>query len=156
MTGEKKLAWVDFVWFALRVAIGFTFAYAGFMKLIEPIENFESVVSDYDLFSRDLVPVIARTVPWIELIGGTFLLLGYAPKFSSATIGALALAFSMLLGASILAGKGEKSCGCFGESGIKLSANHMFVLDLLVCISSARMYLFESFPLSLHAWLIRR
>lgn len=156
MPDQPKLNNADYGWVILRILIGFIFAYAGFMKLVEPIENFQAAIADLNLIPSQLVPWIARIVPWIELIGGTFLLLGYLPKQSSATISSLSLSFAFLLGASVLAGKGMKACGCFGESGIKLTTNQMFVLDLLVCMSCLKLYLRNIFPLSLHSWLNSR
>lgn len=156
MPNQPKLSSADYGWVMLRILIGCIFAYAGFMKLVEPVENFQAAISDLNLIPAHLIPWIARIIPWFELIGGTFLLLGYLPKQSSVTISGLSLAFVFLLGASVLAGKGTKACGCFGESGIKLTTNQMFVLDLLVCMSCLKLYLRNSFPLSLHSWLNSR
>jgi len=145
----------DYVWLILRIAIGFIFAYAGFMKLIEPVENFEAAITDFNLFSPTLVHWIARIVPWIELMGGTFLLLGYLPRISSAAVGALAFGFVVLLGMSVLTGKGSESCGCFGESGIKLSRNQMFILDLGAFFIAFKLFRKNKFPCSLHNALTR-
>lgn len=145
----------DLFWLAVRLAIGSIFAYAGFMKLIEPVENFEAAISDYNLFPPSIIPAIARTVPWIELIGGTFLFLGYLPQHSAAVIGSLSLSFAIILAISILGGEGAESCGCFGESGIKLTSNQMFVLDTLACAGSLKLFARKAFPLSLHTRLTR-
>ena len=153
---QPKLNSADYGWIILRMLIGCIFVYAGFIKLVEPVQNFQAAISDLNLIPTHLVPWIARIVPWIELIGGTFLLLGYLPRWSSVTISSLSLVFVFLLGASVLAGKGMKPCGCFGESGIKLTTNQMFVLDLLVCMTCLRLYLRNSFPFSFETWLNRR
>jgi len=143
----------DYVWLILRIAIGFIFAYAGFMKLIEPVENFEAAITDFNLFSPSAIHGIARVVPWIELMGGTFLLLGYLPKMSAAAVGTLAFGFVVLLGISVLNGKGSQSCGCFGESGIKLTRNQMFILDLSVFLIAFKLFRKNKFTCSLHSAL---
>ena len=145
----------EYIWFVLRIAVGFIFAYAGFMKLIEPVENFQAAIADFHVFPPFGVYWIARIVPWIELMGGTFFLLGYLPKISSAAVGTLAFAFVILLGISIFSGKGAESCGCFGESGIRLTRNQMFVLDLCSFFIAFKLSFRNKFPYSLHRTLTR-
>lgn len=134
----------------LRVAVGCIFAYAGFMKLLSPVENFEAAILDYGVFPVPAAKLLAHIIPWIEAVGGTFLALGYLPRQSAATISLLALSFIALLGFAVLSGKGGEDCGCFGESGIHLTTSQMLALDLCSFLASLGLIRQKTFPLSLH------
>lgn len=131
----------DLLWFFVRVLIGFIFAYAGFTKLMSPMENFRGMIASYEVFPYEIVPAIAMALPWIEFILGSFLILGYAPRLSFMASAALALGFLLVLGASnaILEG-GGKDCGCFGEnSPIRLTVHQVFFMDLTIFFLSLKL-----------------
>lgn len=148
--GAKLKAWV---WFILRFMVGFIFAYAGFAKLLEPIENFETALRDYEVFPTETIGIIARTVPWMESFAGSFLLLGYLPRQSAIVTAALAFGFVTLLGFSMVTGHGAEHCGCFGESGIQFTTTQMFFLDLCSFVSAVQLARQKVFPISLHSRL---
>ena len=142
-----------FVWFILRVIVGGIFAYAGLMKLLEPVENFRAAILDYGIFSPAAASIIARVIPWVEWLGGTFLLAGYLPKQSARIISLLAFGFVILLSISIFSGRGSEKCGCFGEHGIHFTVTQMFFLDLISCLSAWRLSKCIDFPFSLDKFL---
>ena len=131
-------------------------AYAGLIKLLEPIENFEAVLRDYQLLSLHMVPVIARIVPWIEWLAGSCLVAGFLPRQSAGICAALAFGFAFFSGFSILSGHGGKPCGCFGDGGMQLTTNQMFMLDLVLFFTSLRLFTMKSFPFSLEHWLNKK
>ena len=111
----------DKFWFVARLFLGSVFAYAGFLKAVEPVQNFQAVVLDYEVFPYFLSTPIALIVPWLEVLFGVFVIVGFKTRFSSLFLGLFAASFVVLIAASyIKLGDFPESCGCFGEGGIVL------------------------------------
>lgn len=112
--------------------MGSVFVYAGFSKLLEPIENFRGIIAQYEVIPYIFVGPIAVMMPWIEFIGGALLIAGYLPRQTAMMLGFLSLGFLVVLGSShLLLGNAPMNCGCFGEnSWIKLSVRQVFLLDI--------------------------
>jgi uncharacterized membrane protein YphA (DoxX/SURF4 family) len=97
-----------------RLLLGALFVAASWDKLLHPAE-FASIIRDYRLLPEPVVPALAVLLPWIELVVGGLLLVGYLP------LGALFLANSMLavfwtaLVVTALRGI-DIDCGCFSVS----------------------------------------
>ena len=146
----------DIFWFLVRVCVGLIFAYAGFMKLIEPRANFEAALSIYPLIPFSWLPLISVVIPWCEWIFGSFLILGFLPRFSASVICVLLAGFLILIATGpLLGGKASEACGCFGKSGFKISVKTEFVIDMVSLILAAAMVGKRRFPWSLDRWLRR-
>jgi len=146
-----------FLWCLLRILVGFIFAYAGFSKLLEPSANFEAALLKYGVFSPQWIPWIARILPWLEWLGGSLLIAGYAPRATAAGISFLALCFLVTLASSnLLLESGGTDCGCFGRFGLQLSLRQIFLVDLLSLAVSLRIIFLDEFPFSLHSFLLKR
>jgi uncharacterized membrane protein YphA (DoxX/SURF4 family) len=142
------------LWTVLRVLIGVLFAYAGFSKLLEPMENFAAVLSSYEIIPTFAVVPIAILLPWIEWICGCLLLVGYAPRQTAVILAAVTFAFLTVLAISFFTGSFEgRDCGCFGEGGLHLSTRQVFVMDLINFSILLRLFFLRSFPWSLDALL---
>lgn len=126
----KNKAWL---WVLARLFIGAIFTYAGFTKLLDPIENFRGAIAQYEVIPYSMVPMIAVILPWIEVIGGVMMITGYAPKVTASVIGSLCLGFLLILGSSdTFLSKGGHDCGCFGEGSlIHFTMYQIFAVDLL-------------------------
>jgi uncharacterized membrane protein YphA (DoxX/SURF4 family) len=125
----KKLR--PYVWLALRLWLGLVFAYAGFSKLTEPIENFRAILAQYEIIPYSLVPYLAPVLPWIELTFGIFLMLGYLPRVSALVLSLLSFGLLLILAGNWIFFKTfPASCGCFGQGGIQLTPLQVFFLDL--------------------------
>ncbi|MBI3317513.1 MAG: DoxX family membrane protein [Candidatus Omnitrophica bacterium] len=136
--------------FILRLWIGLVFVYAGFSKLMEPVENFRGIIAQYEVIPYALVPFLSVVLPWIEFIFGTFMILGYATRLSALVLTALSFGFLMVLGSSqVLLGSVPVSCGCFGEGGIHLSVRQIFVLDILNTAIGIKLFSIKNHPFSL-------
>ena len=146
-----------FFYFLARLWVGGIFAFAGFSKLIEPVENFRAALVQYAIFPYSWTLPLAAVVPWFELAFGLFLILGYAPRFSAWALATLALSFLIMLGLSYLKiGHLPTDCGCFGGSGLKLSGRELLMLDFLNFFLAMRLFFVKSHFLSLDAWLHRK
>lgn len=146
---------VDFFWLFARFFLGLVFTYAGFIKLTEPIENFRGAVAMYAIIPYSLIPLIAAVMPWIEIIFGVFLMVGYLPRLSALVVSLLSLSFIVLILASgALWDPTAKDCGCFGQNGlIRLSVPQVFVLDCIDFVLGLLLFLVKEFPWSVDAVL---
>ena len=144
-------------WLYARIFVGLILAYAGFTKLVEPIENFRGVVASYPVIPYVLSPLIAAVLPWIELFAGVFLIIGYAPRLSAMAAAALFFGFLIVLGSSDALLESGKDCGCFGQGAlIHLTTQQVFVLDLINFLLALKLCSLKDSPLSLDHWLKKR
>ena len=144
------------VWIVLRIFIGVLFAYAGFSKLIEPMENFAAILRHYEVIPDNIVIPIAYILPWVEWICGSFLILGYAPRINVMILSGVTFIFLMVLLASFLTDSVKAlDCGCFGGSAIHLSPKQALIMDVVNLAILVRFIFMEDFAFSLDAFLKR-
>lgn len=111
-----------------RFIVGGTFLTAGFMKLLEPAQNFQLVLEQFTWIPRAALAPLAGSIPWIEWIAGGWLLVGFLPRLAAAVLGLLSLSFIVILSGPVWTGQGLAECGCFG-AGTGISINQMYMLD---------------------------
>lgn len=120
-----------------RLWVGGVLAYAGFMKLLEPTANFQASLEQYPLIPPVLLPFLAKTIPWMEWIGGIFLMLGYLTQVCAVLFAFFSLTFIVVLSGLFWTGSAGKGCGCFGQSGFTLTVNQAYILDWVNLILSS-------------------
>ena len=142
-------------WLIARIFVGLVFAYAGFTKLTEPIENFRGAIAQYEIIPYDWITVIAFVMPWVEFLAGIFMMIGYAPRLSSFVLAANSLSFLIILGSSdALLDSAKTDCGCFGQNSfIHLTVRQVFLLDLTNFFLAIKLFSIKTHPLSLDQWL---
>jgi uncharacterized membrane protein YphA (DoxX/SURF4 family) len=103
-------------WFvlAVRIVIGGIFIYASIDKIINP-ESFTRIIHNYRLFPPSLINIIAIVTPWIELVSGVFLIIGFKYKGANLIIFGMLIAFIIALTISYARGI-NINCGCFTTS----------------------------------------
>jgi uncharacterized membrane protein YphA (DoxX/SURF4 family) len=99
---------------ALRVFLGGAFVYAAWLKLRDPWMLFAMAVDAYQLLPQWAVILVARTLPWAELLLGLLLWSGKWIRFTSAAVSALLAGFLAIMVYSYLKGM-QINCGCFGS-----------------------------------------
>jgi len=111
MISRSKLVWAALL--AVRLALGGIFIYAAWIKLREPWMVFAISIDAYHLLPQWAVTLVARTLPWFELLLGLWLVSGIWKRVSTvASSGLLALFFALMVRAYV---RGEAiDCGCFG------------------------------------------
>ena len=108
--------------------------------------RFVNIVETYNILPQPLATAYALAVPWLELLAGSYLLLGIQIRLSS--IITLLLAFSFLVANISSAISGESLCGsCFGDVTI-LSVSQALVLDTGIIIATAYVYIVGRQPYS--------
>ena len=105
---------IRWIGLALRVFLGGAFLYAAWLKLREPWMLFAMAVDAYKLLPQWAVILVARTLPWAELLLGLLLIAGKWIRFTSAVVSALLAGFLATMAFSYLKGL-QIDCGCFGS-----------------------------------------
>jgi uncharacterized membrane protein YphA (DoxX/SURF4 family) len=101
----------------LRIALSVMFVYAAWLKLRDPWQMFAMSIDSYQLLPMWAVRVVARTLPWLELLLGALLLAGLWLRFSAGATSLLLLGFFVLM-IRAWAKHMEINCGCFGPGDI--------------------------------------
>jgi putative oxidoreductase len=108
-----------FLHWICRLALGGVFLYSGYVKMKAPLQ-FAADIAAYKLPMPDgmLFP-ISQYFPWVEIILGALLLIGWKMRWWGIAASALMLFFITLLTVTYFRGI-DANCGCFG-SGDKIS-----------------------------------
>lgn len=106
-----------FSWLGLigRIFIGGYFLYAAIPKIIEPLA-FATSISHYGLLPSWSVNAYALVLPWLELLIGGCLVIGYSIRTNAILAGLLILMFTAAVGYAVVLGL-SIDCGCFGADG---------------------------------------
>jgi len=97
--------------FGCRLLLGVIFIAAGAQKLGSP-DAFLGVVLKYEWISVGLAQVIVEYLPWLEMMAGLWLLVGFKTRSAALVIAGLLVVFLVMLG--IKYHSTDVICGCFG------------------------------------------
>ncbi len=97
----------------LRIALGLVFIYAAYTKLSESWRLFAAGIASYEVLPMWAVQLLARTLPWFELLVGVLLIVGRWLRVSTVATSALLLVFFSLMVRAYVKGM-TIDCGCFG------------------------------------------
>lgn len=141
-----------------RMFIGLIFAYSGFIKLMEPVENFQGGMAAYEIIPYVLIPFLAHIIPWIEFLFGVFLIVGYLPRVSALVLAAMSFSFVLLiLTTRIVTGALPADCGCFGEGSlIHLKPLQVLLMDICNTAVGLRLALLKTHPFGLSLLLTQK
>ena len=146
-------SWIEL---AARWILGLTFIYASFHKILSPAD-FAKIVYGYGLFPEALINLIAIMIPYLELIAGSALIMGFYPRSAAIIINGLLLAFIAVLGINLIRGH-EFDCGCFsvGQNGYSSSPKVTLVRDIIYLAFGLQIVLFKGNRRSSFGRLISR
>lgn len=117
----------SYVLLALGAIVGLTFVYAGALKAWDPVK-FANDIQNFRMLSWPVGVRLAFYLPWVEIIAGLALLVGWMRSGAIAILTGLTVIF---IGATISArARGiDLECGCFGAASKDWSfGSHMAVL----------------------------
>ena len=136
----KSNGWIEL---AARWILGLTFIYASFHKILAPAE-FAKIVYGYDLFPAAFINLIAIIIPFLELVAGLALIIGFYPRSAAIIVNALLTAYLIALTINLIRGH-EFDCGCFdaGQSGYTSSSEVTLVRDIIYFILGLPVILFS-------------
>ncbi len=109
----------------LRIGLGGVFVYAGYNKF-DNVQAFAFAIKGFKILDPDkhghLIISAAYTMPWVEMIAGILLILGWRTKAVSLTIGLMLIAFMAALLHVIYSPEIEADCSCFGDVNLVCEA----------------------------------
>jgi len=126
---------------AFRIYIGSLFVYASMYK-INYASEFAETIASYQLVPYWAVNLLALVMPWMELICGLFLVIGFRTKSAAATIAGLLALFSAAVAISLFRDL-PIGCGCFHALGEQMSWKTL-LRDLVWLGMAVHVYLFDS------------
>jgi uncharacterized membrane protein YphA (DoxX/SURF4 family) len=104
---RNAIAWI------LRLGLGALFVYAGIAKLADPV-HFADEIANYHFFPS-LAPILAATLPMIEVLLGMAIVIAPIRWRQGAALGIIGLMAVFTVAVSQAVGRGiNVSCGCFG------------------------------------------
>lgn len=101
-----------------RLLLAMVFLFSGAAKLgwlpgFGDPTGFASAVVKFEVIHPDLVPLATFVIPWLEVVCGGALLLGFMSRGAGRTLGVLTLVFTAAMVAVMVRGM-EVDCSCFG------------------------------------------
>jgi uncharacterized membrane protein YphA (DoxX/SURF4 family) len=97
----------------IRIALGAILVYSAWSKLKDSWALFAMAVDSYQVLPLWGVQLVARTLPWVELLIGVLLIVGRWMRVATVACSLLLLVFFGLMVRAHLKGM-EINCGCFG------------------------------------------
>jgi len=121
---RRAIIWIG------RLVLGGVFVYAGFSKLLMPnthlwpmfvlkfslsmnLSSFAQQVESYKMISPEASQVVAHTLPFVEIILGLLLLIGWRLRIWATAITAIMVGFLAAVARAYLLHM-DINCGCFG------------------------------------------
>jgi uncharacterized membrane protein YphA (DoxX/SURF4 family) len=100
--------------------------YAGLYKIINPAALLKTLQS-FDFLSNSLINLITLILPWVQVILGALLILGYLAKYIASLISMLLLIFIIM---NNLAGPSCQTCGFLSELVFYKHGNPFILLTI--------------------------
>lgn len=151
---RRFLDWRGHAWLALaaRLYVGFIFVTASWHKLIEP-GAFAIDIATYQILPLSLVNSMAIVLPWVEIVTGIMLIVGFRTRAAALLIAGMMVVFTVAI--IIALGKGlDMSCGCFASQGANEDpiSWHTIVRDLGWLGLALYVLILDRRPLGVDRW----
>lgn len=135
-----------------RCLVGSVFVFAGFSKILLPHAEVVALIQQYTVIPPPVIPLLAALLPWLELVSGTALLIGFHTTLAALLVGGQLVAFSGLMLVVILIGVPIEDCGCFGQVGLRETPPQVLLRDLIMLALLAPVLVRQRDVLALDAW----
>lgn len=96
---------------SLRVILGLLLLVAGWQKIGQP-EDFARSLNNYQLLPSHLVSLSALFIPWLEVLVGSCLVVGWWSRAAALISSGLSLGFALFVTSALRRGL-DVDCGCF-------------------------------------------
>ena len=128
--------------FVLRIVLGCVFIYASLDKINHP-DLFAEAVYNYQLLPEITVNLVALSLPWLELLSGSLLVLGVWMEGSILILSGLMVVFIAALGINLARGL-DVHCGCFiTQSSDPITILTLFRDSLFLLLAFYLFYLYQ-------------
>jgi len=113
MTKQRKNL-SRFFYHSARLILGVIFIYASYDKILHP-KAFAEVIYNYQILPDGLINVTAIFLPWLEILMGVFLIVGFWMPGTVIWCNALLVVYIGALWFNLARGI-DVNCGCFSTS----------------------------------------
>jgi putative oxidoreductase len=137
---------------AARGLLGGVFLLAGFSKLLLPPAEVAALIQQYAVVPPAVTPWIAALLPWLELVSGTALVIGFYTTPAALAIGGQLVGFIVLMLVVLALGVPIDDCGCFGNLGWRETPLQVLFRDLVLAALLVPILVRQREVLSLDAW----
>ncbi len=115
---------------ALAFVLGGIFIYTGVVKALDPL-HFASEIENYRLVSWPIGMGAAFYLPWLEILCGLALIVGWM-RSGAVAILIGAMSFFLVLSLVTRARGIDLACGCFGHAGKELGFTSHLAIDFVL------------------------
>src|SRR5262245_15348916 len=110
------------------------------------------MMQQYTVIPTVIIPWLATCLPWLELLSGTALVIGFCTTPVALLVGAQLLGFSGLMLVVLGLGVPIEDCGCFGNLGLHETPLQVLLRDLVLLILLVPVLVRQRDVLALDAW----
>jgi putative oxidoreductase len=135
-----------------RGVVGGVFVVAGFSKLLLPQAEVVALMQQYTIIPTAVTPWLAALLPWLELVSGTALVIGFCTTAAALLVGAQLAGFSGLMLVVLGLGVPIEDCGCFGNLGLHETPLQVLLRDLVLLLLLVPVLVRQRDVLALDAW----
>jgi putative oxidoreductase len=100
---------------AARLYLGAVFVLACWHKVVEP-GAFAIDIATYQILPLALVNPMAIVLPWVELVAGVLLIVGFRTRAAALLVAGMMAVFTAAIAIAVSKGI-DMSCGCFASQG---------------------------------------
>jgi uncharacterized membrane protein YphA (DoxX/SURF4 family) len=127
--------WLRPALIAGRIILAAIFLYAAYAKLREPWMLFAMSINSYKFLPQSMLEISARVLPWVELLLGIFLVVGWKLRWVASVAFALLLTFLIaMIRAKFM--NLSIDCGCFGVGDEPLTAGRFVEEGMFLALAS--------------------
>jgi len=126
----------------LRFGIGGFFIYASMSKIPYPAQ-FAEAAANYRLVPYSVLNLGAVVLPWLELVCGLFLILGFLTRASVILIGLMLILFDVMVLINMYWGA-PISCGCYDTVGEPIGWRKI-IENAVMFIGTIQVYYYDRF-----------
>ncbi len=136
----RRIVMSKYTAFVLRIYVGCFFLYASTSKIPYPAQ-FAEATANYRLVPYWFLNPGAVILPWIELVCGLFLIIGFLSRASAILIGSMVILFNIMVLVNMYWGA-PITCGCFDTVGEPIGWKKI-IENVVILIFTIQIYYFD-------------